>query len=665
MGGYRADRERMILLAASIAMLAVIASRFDRLFATAEESRAAKAVRVLLWAFFAIIVVEALLGAAGLVTARNTFLGLAALALVAVAVVRRPRTAPASREPLSALDVGLAAALAAAFAFRLWAGLHKTAFLYDTLSYHLHVPATWMHQARLSIVPAVFGDPSPAYAPSNLELLFLFLMAPLRSDVLAGLGQLPLAALAVAAIVATVREAGALRSVALGAGLAFLLVPEVSTQTPTAMTDLGLAAFLLSSLPSASRLWRATGARRAELFTVAAALGLAIGTKYAGAALALPFLIAAAIAAARARVADAKGIALFTAALLATGGFWYVRNAVVAGNPFYPVAALPGLPLPALYGGREMRAWDYHVPITHVRELGSMLAASGIAFVGASVLAIIRLRRSLHGALAPAVVVVFWLLIPYQESRFLFAAFGAAAIALGIAAHRKPILAISLFGLVAAVVGSLLQFPTRERLLLPPIGAATAALFSYLRRVPFRPGAAAVRVGLATAAFAVSIAVAAGVSRHDVARAGYTVDDDDLAAAWAWIDANVRGADVAYTGTNLAFPLAGERLANRVRYVNVAGAAADVLHDFGPPGDGTAEPAPYRRGASAAVWLANLRATRTRVLFVAALYPVVRRTIDADPDGFPVERAWADARPDTFHLRFANAGARIYDVELR
>ena len=37
-------------------------------------------------------------------------------------------------------DVGLVAALFAAIAPRLWAGLHRTTFLYDTLSYHLHVP---------------------------------------------------------------------------------------------------------------------------------------------------------------------------------------------------------------------------------------------------------------------------------------------------------------------------------------------------------------------------------------------------------------------------------------------------------------------------------------------------------------------------------------------
>ena len=98
--------------------------------------------------------------------------------------------------------------------------------------------------------------------------------------------------------------------------------------------------------------------------------------------------------------------------------------------------------------------------------------------------------------------------------------------------------------------------------------------------------------------------------------------------------------------------------------MNVAGPPDARLHDFGPPGDGTAEPAPYRRGADPGRWLVNLRAARTRILFVAALYPIVRRTIDADGDGFPIERAWADARPAFFHLRYASPAARIYEVEL-
>ena len=48
------------------------------------------------------------------------------------------------------------------------------------------------------------------------------------------------------------------------------------------------------------------------------------------------------------------------------------------------------------------------------------------------------------------------------------------------------------------------------------------------------------------------------------------------------------------------------------------------------------------------------------MVFVAALYPIVRQTIAADADGFPVERAWADARPERFQLRYASPAARIY-----
>jgi hypothetical protein len=198
------------------------------------------------------------------------------------------------------------------------------------------------------------------------------------------------------------------------------------------------------------------------------------------------------------------------------------------------------------------------------------------------------------------------------------------------------------------------------------LGAAAALAAVARGRLSIRrPSARAVRVTAFAGVIAALIALAAGSARHDERDPAYTVaGDDGLAVAWAWFRANVRDARVAYTGTNLAFPLAGPRLENGVAYVNVAGNPGDRLHDFGPPGDGTAEPAPYRRGASADAWLANLRATRTQVLFVAALYPIVRRTIDADRDGFPFERAWADARPESFHLRYASPAARVYSVEL-
>jgi 4-amino-4-deoxy-L-arabinose transferase-like glycosyltransferase len=654
----------MILFAASLAMLAVIARGLDRMCETPGESRASKLARTLLWAVAAVVVVEAGLGAIGWLGAPATLLALAAIAAGVVVLARRhPRLQAEIREPLSGADVGLVAALIAAIGPRLWAGLHRTTFLYDTLSYHLHVPVRWMHTAHIGIVPAVFGDPSPAYAPSNLELVFLFLMSPLRSDYLAGVGQIPFAALAVAAIVATAREAGGRRSTALAAALAFVLIPEVWGQVPTAMTDLGLAACLLSSLPFALRLWRARMSGRADLLVFAVAIGLAIGSKYAGVALALPFIAIGVIALVRRRKSTnlRRPLAHALVAVLATGGFWYVRNVLVTGNPFYPVAP-PGLPLPSLYGGAEMRAWDYHLPVGDLGALGAMLLAAGFGFVGAAAIAIARQWRAVEAVLALALLAAFWFVVPYQESRFLFAAFGAAAIAVARAADRPPTL-VGWGGLATAIGGSLVQWPTRERLLVPVVGATAALVFLVARRLRIRIGVFGRRVTVALGLIGLLVGLVAGEARYGRRVRPYTVGDDDLAAAWAWFRANVAYNHVAYTGNNLAFPLAGQHLANRVAYVNVAGAPADRLHDFGPPGDGTAEPAPYRRGATAAAWLGNLRAMDTHVLFVAAMDPIVRRTIAADADGFPLERAWADVRPDVFRLRYASRAARVYAVE--
>ncbi len=662
----------MILLGAGVVAMLTAGLGLARLGGSPSESRATHALRAALWAFAILVFVEAALGACRKLDAPNTACALAAAALAIAgwtrrASVRRPvrGTDAAPHEVWSIADVALGCAIAAALALRLWAGLHKSVFLYDTLSYHLHAPVTWLRDRRLEIVPAVFGDPAPAYAPSNVELWFLFLLAPLGSDYLAGSGQIPFAALAVLAVAATVREAGGRREAALAAGLAFFLVPEIWQQAPTAMTDLGMAALLLASLPFALRLRRAPAT--GDCLTCAAALGLALGAKYVGALLVVPFATAAALAAVRHRRPGLRDLVVIGVVLLATGGFWYARNAIVTGNPFYPVSA-PGLP--GLYGRAAMRAWDYHLPVGDLRALGRMLAAAGIGFSVAGTLSLLRARPPIELALAAALGALFWIAVPYQESRFLFAAFGIAAIALGRAAARPPAW-LGWGALAVALSGELLEFPTPERLALVPIGLLGAALAVVWRRLPpsvRRPTAVA---GTLTLLVAGAAALAVGLGHYRARDPGYALGDE-IDGAWSWLGTHVQQASVAYAGANLAFPLSGRNLSNRVTYVNVAGGPGDLLHDFGrragPAKDDTgsgassAEPAPYRDGADFATWMRNLRAANTDVLFVAAMYPIVRRGIAADDEGFPLERAWADAHPAVFSLRYASPAARIYGM---
>jgi hypothetical protein len=650
----------VITLGLGLCALGVVGWRAGRAGATAGESRATTATRGALAACVLLFAVQAGLGALGLLTASATTLVLL-LGAAAALLLRGPRAADAAgtRAPLTPVETMFLVTLAALFVLRFDEGEHKASFLYDALSYHLHAPVTWMHEHRLTIVPAVFGDPAPAYTPGNMELWFLFLLAPLRSDYLAGVGQLGAAALAVVAIVAVVRDRGGSRAGALGAALAFLLVPEIWTQTPTAMVDLGLAAFLLASLPFALR---------AELPACAAALGLAIGTKYVGLVLCLPFaVVAATIARRRPGAVTPRRALAAAAALVAGGGFWYVRNALVTGNPLYP-GAVPGLPLPALYGAAAMRAWDYHLPLGDVSMLFSMLFDASFGFAAASVVGLFRafrLGERLFAAASLALVVLFWCVVPYQESRFLFAVHGLAAIAIGLAAHRGP----GWLGwgtLALAIVGPLVGAPTHRRLILVPVmgvGILLQPLWARAPRLLRRPRA--LTAGAALAAVLVSFAVVSGFRSYLARAPGYSVGAD-LARAWSWFRANVRDARVAYTGNNLAFPLSGQRLGNRVVYVNVAGAPGDRLHDFARragarPGP-DAEPALYRDGATFDVWWRNLRAAQAEVLFVASLEPIVLRNVDADEDGFPIERAWADSHPDRFTLLFSSAAARVYRI---
>ena len=651
----------MIALLAQLAALAAIGTTIARIGAPGEESRATAWVRAAIWALAALTAVEGLLGAFGLLRAAGpTVMGLGALALGVRAALRTRFAVPrAERAVTTAADAGLATALFAGRAVRLAAGLHKTFFLYDTLSYHLHAPATWLADGRLSVVPAVFGDPSAAYAPANLELWFAFLMAPLGSDFLAGVGQLPFAALGALAVAAAAREAGARREAALGGALAFLLVPEVWQQARTAMTDLGMAALLLSGMPFVFRMRRACWA--ADLLAFAAALGLALGTKYAAAPLAVPFAVVVALTVARQKVCLWR-VAAAMLLTLAFGGAWYLRNALVAHNPWYPVATLG---LPGLYDQATMRAWDYHLPVGDLGALGEMTGAAGFGFSAAALAAFARARPRLELPLAAAVVGIFWFVIPYQESRFLFVAFGLAAMAIGRAAARPPA-PLGWGALALALIGECVALPSPDRLALLPVGLAGAAALHGWRKIPLRLRPVVGRTAAVAAGALLFAGVARGLPAHKRGADPYRMAGD-LDDAWAWFGGNVHGARVAYTGTNLAFPLWGPDLSNRVSYINVSGGPDERLADFarraGTGRSATPEPAPYRDGATYEAWLHNLRSVGTQVLFVAALDPIVARTIPADADHFPIERQWADGHPDLFQLRYASIVARVYGIK--
>ncbi len=213
---------------------------------------------------------------------------------------------------------------------------------YDSLVYHLAVPAQYARLGRIEQLP--FDHHS--YFPFTLEMLYGVALE-LRGPVFAKLFHwlmLPLGALV---LVAMGGRAGT-RLGGLLAACLFTSLPMTLTEASTAYVDLGFTAFVAAAVlcfagaPTANRLH--------NLAWSGAFCGFCLGTKYFG-WLILGFLgIWLLVETARLKSqAGGRGILLFGLTALAIGGAWYARNWVWVGNPVYPFAY-------GLFGGRGWTA---------------------------------------------------------------------------------------------------------------------------------------------------------------------------------------------------------------------------------------------------------------------------------------------------------------------
>jgi len=167
----------------------------------------------------------------------------------------------------------------------------------------------------------------------------------------------------------------------------------------------------------------------------------------------------------------------------------------------------------------------------------------------------------------------------------------------------------------------------------------------------------------------------------------------DLISSWGWIDAHLTNATIAYTGINLPYPLSGQRLTNRVLYVNIDGHPRWRFHDydrayraglFTPPtpalasSSGELRPVAARTGprddalrpryermaGSKAAWIGNLEVLGVTHVFVAALSAYEVDHVWHNARALPIEDDWAASEPDLFSLVYENPQVRVYATSL-
>jgi len=240
--------------------------------------------------------------------------------------------------------------------------------------YHLYFAIRWWKEGRLSLVPVPFGECAATYFPANGDLWFTWLITTFGSDHPARVGQVPFLGLACIAAFGIARRLGAGRNSALIASCWFVSLVPLLLFTFEPNVDTIFVANYLAAVYFLLRYWNGRPGPSGPLLAGLAA-GLALGTKPVGLVFVAPLLLLAILGlwtipepSRRA----AKATVLLVWGTISTSAFWYVRNAIITGNPLYPLhLTLFGFTIfPGCYDAAAMRASIYYMPVTEWRAPG-------------------------------------------------------------------------------------------------------------------------------------------------------------------------------------------------------------------------------------------------------------------------------------------------------
>jgi hypothetical protein len=517
--------------------------------------------------------------------------------------------------------------------------------------YHLYFAARWWKAGRLILVAAPFGENAATYFPANGDLWFTWLMASWGGDGLAKVGQAPFLLLAGAAAYGCARSLGAGRSASLVAVswfvsstplLLYSFEPNVDT---IFVAGYLLAAYFLLGGERGGGDGVGRPAPSAALVLGSLAAGLALGTKAIGVVF-LPPLIALAIVRLWFQPAPPPTKVIRTAVValvpMVSGGYWSLRNALLTGNPLYPLEVrwMGQTLLAGWYGPEAMRTSQYYLPFGEWRALCDILLAVLdprltplwiASLIGAWAATNPRTRMArrwiaVFATMAVLNVAIYWVFIPYRtQQRFMLQALGLAVVPLAVILDRSRWLryaAALLLGLhlltpqswpfpsredaipwdltplIPNAVGALVPlFPrlepashARESLgpvlnltTLGVILAAVLMVWSWSRSASrmTRPWHRRALTSAATLSFLLIGTVVLGYVHVD-SRFRFYPPFPDFYRGWLNLEARSgpAGCRVAYAGTNLPYYLLGNGLRNEVRYVNIDRHRDWVLHDY-------------------------------------------------------------------------------------
>jgi len=208
---------------------------------------------------------------------------------------------------------------------------------YDTLMYHLPLIGHWLQEGSLYVPRSAHWS-----FPGNGELLGLWAVGPFSGDFLIGLTNIVPTVLLAASATALGGTLGLSRASRNLAAVAIVANLVVLNELVDAKNDVSVAALLLASVLYGLR-WSREGST-GSLVLGATSLGLLTGVKFfaLGYAAVAWATLAGLVVLTRGPRAGVRFATAWAAGAVVFGGYWYLRNAVVTGSPFYPLELAHG-----------------------------------------------------------------------------------------------------------------------------------------------------------------------------------------------------------------------------------------------------------------------------------------------------------------------------------
>jgi len=224
-------------------------------------------------------------------------------------------------------------ALASIWLFK--TGILGSKLTWDDHSYHAAVSAQWLIDEKISLVPFSFQS----YYPLGPELMSIWFMLPFGDDSFVTLSSLMWITIACASIAVICQNTGYSLSIA-SLLIALLLATPLLQQMAGSFsaTDLAGAALMIAAVAiSIQPGSRQSGGRLPDVILSGGLAGLAVGCKIYFAPITtlvlLWWLFPPIENRGKQRLLNAG---LFISAALLCGGYWYLRNWVLSGNPIFP-----------------------------------------------------------------------------------------------------------------------------------------------------------------------------------------------------------------------------------------------------------------------------------------------------------------------------------------